>query len=115
MILTYLVLLVLFVGPVGLKNYLEIFGMVSYEKIAALSVTSPYSAAFSIPMRASQFSLPEASSTASNKLPPAVLIPGLGLPVWAAFLMLYPVLAVILYGVTYFAFRVRWWKAGGTG
>ena len=114
MIVTYMVLLVLFVGPVGLKSYLEIFGMISYEKIAAFSVTSPYQAAFSIPMKPSQFSLPE-GGTVTTKLPPATLIPGIGLPVWAAFLILYPVLAVILYAATYLAFRIRWWKAGGTG
>ena len=116
MIVTYMVLLILFVGPVGLRSYLEIFGMVSYEKIAALTVTSPYLAAFSIPMKPSQFSMPESSSiAASTRLPAATLIPGIGLPVWAAFLLLYPVLAVILYGFTYLAFKIRWWKAGGTG
>ena len=116
MVLTYMVLLILFVGPVGMRSYLEVFGNVSYEKIAALTVTSPYSAAFSIPMRPSQLSMSSAvDSSASELAMKPTLIPGLGLPVWAAFLMLYPILAVVLYGATYVAFRFRWWKAGGTG
>jgi ABC-type transport system involved in multi-copper enzyme maturation permease subunit len=116
MVLTYMVLLILFVGPVGMRSYLEVFGNVSYERIAALTVTSPYSAAFSIPMRPSQLSMSSAGEAAASELSmKATLIPGLGLPVWAAFLMLYPILAVVLYGATYLAFRVRWWKAGGTG
>ena len=41
----------------------------------------------------------------------ATLVPGIGLPVWAVFLMLYPLLAVVLYAATYVAFRYRWWKA----
>jgi hypothetical protein len=48
---------------------------------------------------------------------PTVLVevtPGLELPVWAIFLGLYPPLCVLLFGITYLAFRWRWWKAGGT-
>ncbi len=43
-----------------------------------------------------------------------VLIPGLGLPVWAAFLFFYPPFCLVLFGATYLAFRYRWWRAGGT-
>ena len=114
MVVTYMVLLVLFVGPVGVRKYLEGFGNLSYEKIEALTITSPYSAAFSIPMKAGRLSAPSPGDASAGSLQ-ATLIPGLGLPVWAAFLLLYPVLAVVLYGATYLAFRVRWWKAGGTG
>ena len=99
-------------GPVGVRKYLEGFGDLSYEKIEALTITSPYSAAFSIPMKPSQMSMPATGS--SDPLQPT-LIPGLGLPVWAVFLMLYPALSVVLYAATYLAFRIRWWKAGGTG
>ena len=116
MVVTYMALLVLFVGPVGVRKYLEGFGNLSYEKIEALTITSPYSAAFSIPMRPSQLSMSSSSdaSTTNGSLQ-AVLVPGIGLPVWAVFLLLYPILAVVLYGATYLAFRIRWWKAGGTG
>ena len=72
----------------------------SYSEIEALTITSPYSAAFSIPMRPSQLSLSTAGDAAAISLK-QTLIPGLGLPVWAAFLLLYPILAVILYGATY--------------
>jgi ABC-type transport system involved in multi-copper enzyme maturation permease subunit len=116
MVVTYMALLILFVGPVGVRKYLEGFGNMSYERIEALTVTSPYSAAFSIPMRASQFSMASAADAANaDQSLRTTLIPGLGLPVWAAFLILYPMLAVLLYGATYLAFRIRWWKAGGTG
>jgi hypothetical protein len=99
---------------VGVRSYLEGFGNMSYSQIEALTITSPYSAAFSIPMKPGQLTL--TSVTDGSIIPlQATLIPGLGLPVWAVFLMLYPILAVILYFATYFAFRIRWWKAGGTG
>jgi ABC-type transport system involved in multi-copper enzyme maturation permease subunit len=114
MVVTYMALLVLFVGPVGVRKYLEGFGNMSYSQIGALTITSPYSAAFSVPMRSSQLSL---SGAGDGKLITLeqTRIPGVDLPVWAVFLMLYPILAVILYGATYLAFRIRWWKAGGTG
>jgi ABC-type transport system involved in multi-copper enzyme maturation permease subunit len=116
MVLTYMVLLVLFVGPVGVRNYLEGFGNMSYARIEALTITSPYSAAFSIPMKSSQLSFNTTTeAAAANQSLKMTLIPGVGLPVWAAFLLLYPLLALVLNGATYLAFRIRWWKAGGTG
>jgi hypothetical protein len=42
------------------------------------------------------------------------MVPGLGLPVWGAFLLITPPLCLILFVVTYLAFRWRWWKAGVT-
>jgi ABC-type transport system involved in multi-copper enzyme maturation permease subunit len=116
MVVTYMVLLVLFVGPVGVRSYLEGFVDISYSKIEALTVTSPYSAAFSIPMKSSQTSFNSSSdASAANQGLQMTLLPGVGLPVWAAFLLLYPLLAFVLYAATYLAFRIRWWKAGGTG
>jgi len=115
MVLTYMVLLILFVGPVGVRKYLEGFGEMSYERIEALTITSPYSAAFSIPMRSGQLSYASANDAALHAPLKATLLPGIGLPVWAVFLMIYPVIALVLYGATYVAFRYRWWKAGGTG
>jgi hypothetical protein len=38
-----------------------------------------------------------------------------GLPVWAIFLCIYPPLCLGFFGVTYLAFRLRWWRAGGMG
>jgi ABC-type transport system involved in multi-copper enzyme maturation permease subunit len=114
MVVTYMALLVLFVGPVGVRKYLEGFGEMSYSQIEALTITSPYSAAFSIPMLSSQLSTPTARDGSLISTEPT-LVPGIGLPVWAVFLLLYPILAVLLYVATYLAFRIRWWKAGGTG
>jgi ABC-type transport system involved in multi-copper enzyme maturation permease subunit len=113
LVLTYLTLLILFVGPVGVGWYLEAFSSITADRLATLTVSSPYSAALSIPM-------PPAGGhrTLEDKqdlpvmpsLPPVL---GLKLPVWAAFLVVYPPFCVLLYGVTYLAFRWRWWRAGG--
>ena len=115
LVMTYMVLLVLFVGPIGVRQYLENVSKISYEKIDALTITSPFSAALSLPMKSSQMSNSFASDTspapAADLGLKATLVPGIGWPVWAVFLILYPVLAVILYGATYVAFRYRWWKA----
>jgi len=112
-VLTYMTLLFLFVGPVGLGYYLQGLSSISEAQTAALTVTSPYSAAFSIPMTPVK-----ANGFPDDKpvLPTSVrvaLIPGVPLPVWANFLMIYPPVCVLLYGLTYLAFRWRWWKAGG--
>ena len=50
MVLTYLTLLVLFVLPMGLSWYLEGIASVTPEQLAAITVTSPFSAALSVPM-----------------------------------------------------------------
>jgi ABC-type transport system involved in multi-copper enzyme maturation permease subunit len=110
MILTYMTLLILFVGPVGLRWYLQGFaGGISEDRLAAFTITSPFSAAFSLPMRASGI-----SGIAAEEMLRMRFIPGIGLPVWAVFLILYPPLCLILFGATYVAFRYRWWRAGGT-
>ncbi|MDR3633839.1 MAG: ABC transporter permease subunit [Isosphaeraceae bacterium] len=115
MVLTYMTLLILFVGPLGLGWYLQKFATISEERLAAFTVTSPFSAAFSIPMHLTKNL---GLSTETPKIPPPLLvslIPGVDLPVWTWFLLLYPPLCLILYGVTYVAFRWRWWRAGGLG
>jgi hypothetical protein len=114
MVTTYMTLLVLFVGPVGLGWYLQGFKKISEERLASLTVTSPYSAALSVPMhlyRSGNF------SSDSIQVAPTVVVqiaPSISLPVWAIFLVLYPPLCAVLFGITYLAFRWRWWKAGGT-
>src|SRR5581483_3225685 len=113
MVLTYMTLLVLFVGPVGLSPYLQRFASIRDEQRAALTVSSPFSAAFSIPMHQAR------ANPWSNENPPIskeVLVefwPGVALPVWALFLLIYPPICLVLYGVTYIVFRYRWWRAGG--
>jgi hypothetical protein len=80
-----------------------------------MTITSPYSAALSVPMHLYQGS--GNYSGEGVKVVPATVVPiarGFGLPVWAIFLIMYPPLCAVLFGVTYLAFRIRWWKAGGT-
>src|SRR5262249_58717961 len=50
MVTTYMTLLVLFVGPVGLVSYLQGFPTISEERLASLPITSPYSSAFTVPI-----------------------------------------------------------------
>jgi hypothetical protein len=54
----------------------------------------------------------------SLHVPPPVLIQltrHLALPVWAIFLAIYPPLSLVFVGISYLAFRWRWWKAGDSG
>lgn len=112
MVLTYVSLLVLFAGPIGAGRFLQGFTDISEERLATLTVISPYSATFSVPLR---FRSPEMSfELASEGLAQTGLLPGIDLPVWAVFLILYPPLSALCFGFTYIAFRYRWWKAGST-
>jgi ABC-type transport system involved in multi-copper enzyme maturation permease subunit len=114
MVFTYLTLLLLFVGPVGLGFYLEGFARgVSAQQLSALTITSPFSAAFSVslPIKASIADAQTAGADASSA---SILVPRIGLPVWGVFLLLTFPLCAVLYVVTYFAFRWRWWKASNT-
>ena len=118
MVLTYLTLLVLFVLPMGLSWYLEGIGQeqpFTPERLAAITVTSPFSAALSVPMHTSRV---ENYTGQSLNVQPQLLIHltrNLALPVWAIFLAIYPPLSMVFVGVSYLAFRWRWWKAGDSG
>lgn len=111
MVMTYMTLLVLFAGPVGVGRFLQNFSELSDEARAALTVSSPYSAALSLPMPA-QSGWTSQSHPASLAASPRV--PGLNLPVWAAYLLVTPPFCLVLIGVTYLAFRWRWWRAGAS-
>src|SRR3954454_11521563 len=50
LVLTYVTLLILFVGPVGMGWYLQGFSSISDERLATLTMASPFSASFSIPL-----------------------------------------------------------------
>ena len=39
---------------------------------------------------------------------------GFRIPVWGAFLLIYPPLCLALFAVTYLAFRWRWWRASNS-
>jgi ABC-type transport system involved in multi-copper enzyme maturation permease subunit len=115
MVLTYLTLLALFVVPLGLESYLRGISSVSEEQLAAFTVTSPFSAAAGVPMHTTRNDMWSDKPLAVTK-PVLIMITGnFGLPVWAIFLCIYPPLCLVFYGVTYLAFRLRWWRAGGMG
>ncbi|MEO6807592.1 MAG: ABC transporter permease subunit [Isosphaeraceae bacterium] len=109
MVLTYMMLLVLFVGPLGVSRFLLGFSGITEDRLAALTVTSPFSAAFSVPTPARS-----GFSTAVDPFERSQLVTGLNLPVWTVYLGLTPLLCLVLYGVTYLAFRWRWWRASNT-
>jgi ABC-type transport system involved in multi-copper enzyme maturation permease subunit len=115
MVLTYLTLLVLFVGPVGLGWYLQGFTTISEEELAWATVSSPYSAAFSLPMPPAQGQHSMGDGSGEKERQTLLPILGTTLPLWAVFLLVYPPACVGLFGVTYVAFRWRWWRAGGSG
>jgi ABC-type transport system involved in multi-copper enzyme maturation permease subunit len=118
MILTYLTLLLLFVMPMGLGWYLE--GMsqeksLSPQRLAAITVTSPFSAALSVPMhinRADAWTRQTLDVAETVRVP---LFRDLALPVWAIFLIISPPLSLVFIGIAYQVFRWRWWKAGDSG
>ena len=112
MVMTYMTLLVLFVLPLGMGWYLEGFSSITEERLAALTISSPYSAAFSVPMNKSRLTLLNENPPVTEPVLVAIA-PDLKLPVWALFLVVYPPVCLILFGVTYLAFRWRWWSAGG--
>jgi hypothetical protein len=115
MVMTYLTLLVLFVLPIGIEWYLRGISWITETQLASLTVTSPFSAALSVPMHTARNDL---WMNQQLNVPDAVLVPvapQIGLPVWAVFLCIYPPLCAALYWVTYLAFRWRWWRSGGLG
>jgi ABC-type transport system involved in multi-copper enzyme maturation permease subunit len=115
MVLTYMTLLALFVLPIGLTWYLQ--GLppeqaLSPGRLASLTVTSPFSAAMSVPMHVAR---PDgwAAQTVNVSTPPMVPFAGrVFVPVWALFLALYPILCLVFVGIACIAFRWRWWRAG---
>jgi len=114
MVTTYMTLLVLFVGPVGLGWYLQSFESVSEQRLASISITSPFSAALSVPMHLNRNMAFANDSYEVVETTRVRFGPGMNVPVWAVFLGLYPPLCLVLFGMTYLAFRWRWWRAGGT-
>jgi ABC-type transport system involved in multi-copper enzyme maturation permease subunit len=115
MVMTYLALLFLFALPLGVDWYLRGTSWGTEQQLAALTVTSPFSAALSVPMHTARSDL---WANQALNVPEAVLVPlgvSFGLPVWAVFLGIYPPLCVVFYWITYLAFRWRWWRSGGLG
>ena len=115
MVVTYLTLLVLFVVPLGLELYLRGISSVTEEQLAAFTVTSPFSAAAGVPMHTTRSDMWSDKPLAVTNPVLVRITANFGLPVWAIFLCIYPPLCLAFYGVTYLAFRLRWWRAGGMG
>ena len=110
MVLTYMTLLVLFVGPVGLGRFLRSFTEIPESRLAALTISSPFAATFSLSLEPARAPIADDAALHTRHRPEAPS--AFGLPVWAAFLAFYPPLCLVLYGITLLAFRWRWWRAG---
>jgi len=115
MVVTYLTLLLLFVLPMGVEWYLQGTDWLNDQQRAALTVTSPFSAALSVPMHVVRN---EGFGNQPMPVADTILIPitrSVKLPVWSIFLGIYPLLSALFFWVSYLAFRWRWWRAGGLG
>jgi ABC-type transport system involved in multi-copper enzyme maturation permease subunit len=114
LVLTYLFLLILFIGPVGVARYLQSFGgPISANRLAAITVTSPFAAAFSVAAPRPE-SIEAVETRKELDRPAGPMVPGFNAPVWAVFLVVTLPLCLGFLAVTYYAFRYRWWKAGAT-
>ena len=113
MILTYATLLLLFVGPIGVKQYLVSFSGASVERLSILTITSPFAAAMSIEIPA-RSGWGDSTDSGFNQADAMVQIGGYDLPIYLVYLVLNPILCLFLLGITYLAFRWRWWRAGAS-
>ena len=111
MVVTYATLLLLFVVPIGLRQYLVNFSGVEVEELSALTITSPFSAAMSIDIP-SRSGWGETSQYDANPVASVVRIGTYEFPFWLVYLVVNPVFCLVLMGLTYLAFRWRWWRAG---
>jgi ABC-type transport system involved in multi-copper enzyme maturation permease subunit len=118
-VMTYLLILAVFAAPVGLARYLEAFGgNLGDGQLAAITATSPFAAAMSVPAPRSsdaQAVTAEAARAAGEtSLSAGPLVPGINAPVWLVYLMLAPLIAALFTGIAYLGFRYRWWVAAST-
>ena len=100
-------------GTAGISR--KMFASVTSEQLAAMTVTSPFSAALSVPMHTtrSEAWINQPVSVADQTLMP--ITRNIRMPVYAVFLCIYPLLGLGFFFVAYLAFRWRWWRAGGLG
>jgi ABC-type transport system involved in multi-copper enzyme maturation permease subunit len=109
MVLTYLCLLLLFTAPVAVSRFMRSFTNVSEEQLIALPITSPFAAAFDVPAPVPVSA--SGSTTDFTEILARPRIPGINLPLYLAYLIANPILALVFFAVTYIAFRWRWWTA----
>ena len=91
---SYLVILTLFGGPVAARPLLQITALTD-DQIAKYSISSPLSAAFSIPVHPK-----DETGTTSSSLP--------GFPVHLGFFSFYAPFCPVLYLLTHLLFQKRW-------
>ena len=109
MVLTYLVLLLIYVGPIGAYSFLlAFFPDLDQQSLRTIMIISPYAAAVDVPLNI-DYGLNTAQARESFQ---GVNLPGVGLPTWAMYLLIYPLLFPAFCGLAYVVFRYRWWKAG---
>lgn len=114
MVLTYMSLLLLFVAPVGVFRFGQaFFSKIDEHQLSWLTITSPFSAAFSVetPIGSAGGATTSmfATTDAGTK---SLLLPIVNQPVWVIYLALAPAMCLVFYAITYLAFRWRWWRAG---
>lgn len=112
MVLTYVILMALFLGPIGLFNFLQaFFPSIQEQQLRLLTITSPYAAALDVPVIARSGPITASQAGIGSA---GVALPVLGMPIWAAYLIFSVALCPILFWVASIVFRYRWWKAGHT-
>jgi hypothetical protein len=99
MILTYVIMLGLFFGPIAVGQFLQPFTTLSEAEISQYTVTSPFSAIFSVPLHFREASAPGRAVAA----PAAV-----GLPVHWIYLGFAVGLSTVLLVLMDILFRLRW-------
>jgi hypothetical protein len=114
MVMTYLMLLVLFIGPVGLVWYLQGYTQLSEQRLSSLTITSPFAASFSIPIPSTVDGKPYTPSFLGSTSVAVPFVDDTRVPIWVAFLAVTPIIVLLLNAMTYLAFRWRWWRAGMT-
>jgi hypothetical protein len=107
MVLTYMFLLLLFAAPVAVSQFLANFTKVPEEQLTAFTVTSPFAAAFSVPLPTRS----DFTSEVVEAAKPMIRLAGQEIPLWAAYLVVNPILAMVIVFLTYLMFRWRWWSA----
>jgi ABC-type transport system involved in multi-copper enzyme maturation permease subunit len=101
MILTYVAMLFLFLGPIAIFQFLQPFTELSEEQISRFTITSPFSAIFSVPLRFREM----------GSVSRATEVAGGGFPVHWLYLAFAVVFSLILLGLMDMLFRMRWCAA----
>jgi ABC-type transport system involved in multi-copper enzyme maturation permease subunit len=99
MILTYVVMLALFFGPIAIGQFLQPFTTMSDAEISRFTITSPFSAIFSVPLHFRD-------TTSASRM--VVKATGGGFPVHWIFLGFSVGLSAVLLFLMDILFRLRW-------